>query len=197
MPSTHLWKKIWMLCILYLPLHIYIWVGQWQKPPIKYNEVFGCNVAKYKKAQMVWILLHGIVCYVCNVQISMQDLHLESKPGCINRNETQPLGIWWCQDQTTEWGMSMGWTPCQIWRKQAVLQSSLAQGYSMSQTIPGQRLHAVMEDGWHVSGSNGSRSRMDRQADGEDTVAYKHSPARMKETGEHCTEEWDGERSAS
>lgn len=26
-----------------------------------------------------------------------------------------------------------------------VLQSSLAQGYSMSQTIPGQRLHAVME----------------------------------------------------
>lgn len=28
-----------------------------------------------------------------------------------------------------------------------VLQSSLAQGYSMSQTIPGQRLHAVMEHG--------------------------------------------------
>lgn len=28
-----------------------------------------------------------------------------------------------------------------------VLQSTLAQGYSMSQTIPGQRLHAVMEHG--------------------------------------------------
>lgn len=28
-----------------------------------------------------------------------------------------------------------------------VLQSCLAQGYSMSQTIPGQRLHAVMEHG--------------------------------------------------
>ena len=42
-----------------------------------------------------------------------------------------------------------------------VLQSSLAQGYSMSQTIPGQRLHAVMEHGWHVSGSNGSQSRVD------------------------------------
>lgn len=28
-----------------------------------------------------------------------------------------------------------------------VLQSSLAQGYSMFQTIPGQRLHAVMEHG--------------------------------------------------
>lgn len=28
-----------------------------------------------------------------------------------------------------------------------VLQSSLAQGYSVLQTIPGQRLHAVMEHG--------------------------------------------------
>lgn len=42
-----------------------------------------------------------------------------------------------------------------------VLQSSLAQGYSMSQTIPGQRLHAVMEHGWHVRGTNGSQSRME------------------------------------
>lgn len=31
-----------------------------------------------------------------------------------------------------------------------VLQSSLAQGYSMSQTIPGQRLHAVMEHGYDM-----------------------------------------------
>lgn len=42
-----------------------------------------------------------------------------------------------------------------------VLQSSLAQGYSMSQTIPGQRLHAVMEHGWHVRSTNGSQSRME------------------------------------
>lgn len=28
-----------------------------------------------------------------------------------------------------------------------VLQSTLTQGYSVSQTIPGQRLHAVMEHG--------------------------------------------------
>ena len=42
---------------------------------------------------------------------------------------------------------------CTLWgimprggSRQRVLQSSLAQGYSMSQTIPGQRLHAVMGD---------------------------------------------------
>lgn len=58
------------------------------------------------------------------------------------------------------------WLSCLVWRKQAILQSSLAQGYSMSQTIPGQRLHAVMKHGWHVSGSNVSHSRTDRQPDG-------------------------------
>lgn len=45
----------------------------------------------------------------------------------------------------------------------------------MSQTIPGQRLHAVMEHGWHVSGSNGSQSRMDRQGRWMGEFTYNHT----------------------
>lgn len=77
--------------------------------------------------------------------------------------------MWWRQAhrKLNEWMLwRRGLESCRVWRKQAVLQSSLAQGYSMSQTIPGQRLHAVTEHGWHVSGSDGSRSRKDTQTDG-------------------------------
>lgn len=57
-----------------------------------------------------------------------------------------------------------------------VLQSSLAQGYSMSQIIPGQRLHAVMEHGWHVSGSNGGQSGVNRARCGQtDLYMTSHS----------------------
>lgn len=63
-----------------------------------------------------------------------------------------------------------------------VLQSSLAQGYSMSQTIPGQRLHAVMEHEWHVSGSNERQSRMGEQTDGQTNLCINtHTQSCTKE----------------
>lgn len=57
-----------------------------------------------------------------------------------------------------------------------VLQSSLAQGYSMSQTIPGQRLHAVMEHGYDMLvAAMGARAGWRRTDIWVDKLAYKHT----------------------
>lgn len=140
---------------------------------------------------------------VLHLAISMQILYLNSSPILLLQkglNQARPPQLFDDGGVHSDLKWMNGWLSLGVMpsveEAGRVLQSSLAQGYSMSQTIPGQRLHAVMEHGWHVSGSNGSQSRTDGQTDGQiynlaySTHTHTHSYTHTKGMGGHISEGW-------